>query len=38
LVAGERNRSKVVAVSGIGPEQAARRLGLGGSCPEPRLD
>jgi uncharacterized protein (TIGR00251 family) len=27
-----------VAVSGIGPEQAARRLGLNGSCSEPQPD
>jgi uncharacterized protein (TIGR00251 family) len=38
VIAGERSRSKIVAVSGIGPEQAARRLGLGGSCPEPPVD
>lgn len=31
VIAGESSRSKVVAVSGIGPEQAARRLGLDGS-------
>jgi uncharacterized protein len=38
VIAGEKSRSKIVAVSGIGPEQAARRLGLGGSCSEPPLD
>jgi uncharacterized protein len=31
VIAGESSRSKVVAVSGIGSEQAARRLGLDGS-------
>jgi uncharacterized protein (TIGR00251 family) len=38
VIAGESSRSKLVAVSGIGPEQAARRLGLDGSCSEPPLD
>jgi uncharacterized protein len=38
VIAGEKSRSKIVKVSGIGPEQAARRLGLGGSCSEPPLD
>jgi uncharacterized protein len=38
VIAGEKSRSKIVAISGIGPEQAAQRLGLGGSCSEPPLD
>lgn len=38
VVAGASNRAKMVAISGIGAEQAARRLGLVGSCPEPTLD
>jgi uncharacterized protein len=38
VVAGASTRAKMVAISGIGAEQAARRLGLVGSCPEPTLD
>ena len=38
VIAGESSRSKIVAISGIGPDQAIRRLGLGGSCSEPLGD
>jgi uncharacterized protein len=36
VIAGEMSRSKIVAVSGIGPEEAARRLGWKALAPSRR--